>query len=68
MSTEGWIKMQEGVAPDPKSERFQAAAWGLRYGPQTDFYVASVMDAYATLITHPSGQEMLKRIRKAEKS
>lgn len=64
----GWVKTQgDGVAPDPRSERFRDAAWSLRYGPNPDLYAASVMDGYATLVTHSLGREMLQRIRKAAK-
>lgn len=64
----GWIKPTEDtIAPDPTSGKFSDRSWQLRYGPTSDLYAASVMDAYSTLVTHPSGVDMLKRIRKALK-
>lgn len=59
---------RDSIAPDPTSQRFDETAWTLRYGPDPDLYAASVMDAYATLVTHPNGEAILRRIRLATRS
>lgn len=67
-TAEGWVRPTEDtIAPDPTSQRFNEAAWTLRYGLFPDLYVASVVDSYATLVTHPEGEAILRRIRKAMK-
>jgi hypothetical protein len=65
---EGWVRpTEDSIAPDPTSQQFDEASWSLRYGLNPDLYAASVMDAYATLVTHPNGEDILRRIRKATK-
>lgn len=63
---DGWIKTEgSGVAPDPTSQRFEDTSWSLRYGLDPNMYAASVMDGYSVLLTHPEGEAILRRIRKA---
>jgi hypothetical protein len=72
------VRLQNGSSwPNPSCEEFQDLSWSLRHGTKLTYeeslFIASILDAYAGLILHPTltleiVRETIRDIRNVIKS